>query len=104
MKSLGKRLLFYCSVNMSCVAGKYKLVVIALGSKYLSHILVGENPIVHVVAHHVRIEKIPVTHFHPDSYRFRRAVWNEMLMKFPRPMRTFRIVRPLLIDEGSRVR
>src|ERR1700681_3065225 len=55
LKCFEERLLFYRSVNVSCVAGKYELVVIALGREYAIHMLAGENPIVHIVAHHVRI-------------------------------------------------
>src|SRR5712672_396068 len=90
LQGLGKRLLFYRSVNMSSVAGKHELVVIALGGEYLSHTLVCENPIMHIVAHHVRIQEIAVTNFHPDSYRFGRAVGDEMLVKFPGAVRRLR--------------
>src|ERR1039457_5340795 len=86
---------------MSGIAGKYELVVIALGSEYLRHMLVVENPIVQVVAHHVWIEQIPVTNFHPDSYRLDGAVPDEMLVNLPGPGRGSRIVRPLLVDECS---
>src|SRR6266702_3271174 len=46
LKRFGKRPLLYRSVNVPGVAGKYKLVMIALSGEYLSHMLVGENPIV----------------------------------------------------------
>ncbi|MCU1241582.1 MAG: hypothetical protein JWO71_2308 [Candidatus Acidoferrum typicum] len=52
--------MFHCAVNVLGVAGKYELIVIALGSEYAGNTLVGENPIVHVVAHHVRIHTLSV--------------------------------------------
>src|ERR1039457_4609515 len=101
LKRLGKRLLFHRSVHVSGIAGKYELVVIALGSEYLRRMLVGENPIVQVVAHHVWIEQIPVTNFHPDSYRLDGAFRDEMFVKLPGAVRRPRIVRPLLVYECS---
>src|SRR5438477_3481768 len=63
--------------------------------------LVCENPIVHIVAHHVRIQEIAVTNFHPDSYGLGWAVRDEMLVKLPSTVRRLRIVRPLLVYKCS---
>ena len=86
-QSFGQGLLFHAAVAVPGVAGKNKLVMIALGGQHLGHVLVGEDPIVHVVAHDIRIEKVPVADFHPDSQRLGRAVGDQVFMKFPRAVR-----------------
>src|SRR6266498_4377459 len=101
LQSLGKRLLFRGTIHMPSIAGKDKLVVVALGGEDLRHILVGEDPVVHVVAHHIGIEQIPVPNFHPHSYRLCRTPRDEMLVKFPSAVWSFRTVRPLLINKCS---
>src|SRR6266516_4531848 len=100
---LSQSLLFHCPIDMPGVSGEDELIVIALSRQRLGHVLVGKYPIVHIVAHHVRIEKIAVAHLHPDAYRLGRAAGNKVLMEFPSAVRSFGIGRPLLIDEGPRV-
>ena len=36
----------------------------------LGHVLIGENPIVHIVTQGIHIEIVPVADFHPDSQGF----------------------------------
>jgi len=67
LQRFGKRLLSHGTVDVGGIAGEYELVVVALGGEHFGHTLVGENPIVHVIAHYVRIQQIVVAHFHPDS-------------------------------------
>ena len=66
-QSFGQGLLFDGAVGVPGVTRKYKLIVIAFGGQHSGHILVGQDPVVHVVAHHIGIEIVPVTHFHPDA-------------------------------------
>ena len=66
---------------MAGVAGEDELVVVALGGQHLGHVLVGQHPVVHVVAHDVGVEQVAVADVHPDAERLRRAVrdqrsWN----------------------------
>src|SRR3954454_17368954 len=96
---LGKGLLSHCAIDMPGVASENELVVIALCSKHSGHIFVGENPIMHAVAHDIWIEQIAVANFHPDSDRLGRGVRYEVLVKFPCAMWRLRIVRPLLVHE-----
>ena len=52
----GHCLLFYFIIYVPGVAGKNKLVLITFSGKYFCHILIGEHPIMHVVAHYVWIK------------------------------------------------
>src|SRR5271166_1005255 len=90
-------------VHVSSVAGKNKLVVIALRGQHFGHFLIRQDPVVHVVSHDIRIEKVPTSHLHPDADWLDRAVRNEMLMKLPCAMRALRVIGPLLIYISSRV-
>jgi len=66
-QSLGQGLLFDGAVGVPGVARKDKLIVIALGGEDSGHVLVCQDPIVHVVAHHIGTEIVPVADFHPDA-------------------------------------
>jgi len=57
------------TVDVGGIAGEYELVVVSLGGERFGHTLVGDNPIVHVIAHYVRIRQIAVANFQPDSWR-----------------------------------
>src|SRR5215467_9975545 len=70
---LGERLPHDGAVYMHCVPREYKLVVISLVCENLRGALVCQNPIMHVVAHYVGIEKIFVADFHPNANRLRRT-------------------------------
>ena len=83
----GQRLLFHAAVAVPGVAGEDELVVITLGGQHFGHVLVRDDPIVHVVAHDIRIQKVAVADFHPDSQRLGRAVRDQVFMKFPRAVR-----------------
>jgi hypothetical protein len=63
----------------------------------LSRFFHSYYPIVHVVAHNIRIEKIPVANFYPDSQRPRWAIRDEMFMKFQRAMLGLGVIWPLLV-------
>ena len=92
------------AVYVSGVARKYELIVISLGGERLRHVLVGQNPIVHSVAHHIGIEKIAIAHLHPDPYRFPGILPNEVLVELPGTVWHLRIVRPLLVHKSSGIR
>ena len=66
-QGLGQSLPLHSAVNVPGVAGENKLVMVALCRKRFGHIFVGENPIVHAIAHDVRVKKIPVADFQPDA-------------------------------------
>ena len=80
-----------------------KLVVISLRRQHLSHALVGLDPVVHVVTHGVGVVEIFVANFHPDTDWLPRALRNQMPVEPPSSLRTFRIVRPLLVNVGPRI-
>ncbi len=94
-------LLLHGAVCVTGVASEDELVVIALSGKHLGHVFIGDNPIVHVILHDIRIEIVAVADFHPDAYRFGRRVWDEVFMKFPGTVGSLRIPRPLLVDVGA---
>ena len=64
-EGFGESLRFYGAVGVARVLRKDELIVIAFGGEHLRHVLIGDDPVVHVVAHHIGIEKIAVAHFHP---------------------------------------
>ncbi len=68
--------------------------------QHLGHVLIGENPVVIVVA---RDEIVPVADMHPDPQRLFRTVGNQGFMEVPRAMGSLGVVRPLLIDERAGV-
>src|SRR5580658_10189689 len=88
---------------MPGIAGENKLIMIALVRKNLGHVLVGYDPIMHVIAHDIRIEKILVADFHPNADGFGGTVRNEMFVKFPSAMWDFGVVGPLLIHISPRI-
>ena len=53
-----QRLHPHCAIHVSRILCKHKLVVIPLRCQHLRHALVGLDPVVHVVAHHVGIVEI----------------------------------------------
>ena len=55
-EGFGQCLLFYGAVGVAGVAGEDELIVVALGGEDAGHVLVGDDPVVHVVAHDVGVE------------------------------------------------
>ena len=47
---------------MAGILAKEILVGITLGFENFGHAMVGLDPVVHAVAHHVRVERIIITH------------------------------------------
>src|SRR5437867_1925289 len=103
LERIRKRLLFHTTVDMAGVAGKHKLIVIAFASQNSRHVLAGDDPVVHIVAHDIWIQEIPVSDFHPDPNRLDRTIRDEVLVKFPGAMRCLVAMRPLLIDRRDRI-
>ena len=100
-EGLGEGLLFDGAVAMAGVAGEGELVVIAFVGQGFGGVFVGDDPIVHVVAHDVWVEEVAVADFHPDADRLCGAIGNEVFVKFPGAVRGFGARRPLLIYEGA---
>src|SRR5438477_8610749 len=61
-----KGLLFHIAIDMAGIAGKHKLIAIPFGGESSCHVLAGNDPVVHAVAHDIWIEKISISDFHPD--------------------------------------
>src|ERR1700731_224043 len=99
-----KRLLFHWAITVHRIPGKHKLVVVPFGAENLRNVPAGHDPVVHVVAHDIWIEEIPVSNPQPDSNRLDRAIRDEPLMKFPRTVRRLRAARPLLVHSRDRIR
>jgi len=72
------------AVAVPGVFRKDKLVRIARGSEHPSHVFIGKNPVVIVVAGD---EKIPIANLHPDAQRLLRTVGNQGLMEVPGAVR-----------------
>ena len=74
-KGSGEGLLSDGAIGASGVAGEDELIVVLLGREDLGHVLVGEDPIVHVVAQGVHVEVVAVADFHPDAQGLGRSCW-----------------------------
>src|ERR1700737_649345 len=98
-----KSLLFHAAIDVHGVAGKHELVVIAFGGQNSGHVLAGNDPVVHVVAHDIWIQEISVSDFHPHSNRLDRTIRDQALVKSPCAVRSLRTMWPLLIYRGDRV-
>src|SRR5271157_1923581 len=96
----GQGLCLDAAVAVASVFRKDKLVRIPLGGQSLGHALIGEDPVVIVVAGD---EKISIADIHPDAQRLLRAVGNEGFMELPCAVRGLGVVRPLLVHEGTRL-
>ena len=88
---------------MACVACEDELIVVTLGCECARHVLVRKDPVVHVVAHGVRVEQVVVAYFHPDAYRLGGRVRDEVLRELKGAVRGLWVVRPLLVDVGAGV-
>ena len=95
--------MFGGAVGVASVADEDELVVVALIGEDFGHSLVGDHPIMHVVAHNIWVEEVAVAYLHPDSQWLGRSVWNEVFVKLPCAIRGFRVIRPLLVDVGAGV-
>jgi hypothetical protein len=63
---------------------------------------VGEDPVVHVVAHDVGVEEVAVADVHPDAEGLSsRAVGDEGFVEAPGAERGFGVPGPLLVDVGA---
>ena len=96
----GQGLCLHGAVAVPSVFRKDKLVRIPLVGQSLGHALIGEDPVVIVVAGD---KKISIADIHPDAQRLLRAVGNEGFMELPCAVRGLGVVRPLLVHEGARV-
>ena len=77
------------------------LVVIALGLKDLGHAVIGFDPVMHAVAHDVRVVVVAVADGHVEADGLGLALRNEGLVEIPRAARDLGIERPLLVDERA---
>ena len=75
--------------------------MVAFGSQHSGHVLIGDDPVVHVVAHDIRIEKVPVANLHPNAYGLSRRVRDQMFVELPGAVRSFGVGRPLLVHIGA---
>src|SRR5580698_6596890 len=103
-EGFGQGLQLCCVVHVAGVDGENILVVIALCGEDFGHLLVGEDPVVHVVAHGIGVVEVLVADFHPDANGFGRRVGNEVLVELPCAVGIGGKGRPLLVDEGAGVR
>src|SRR6267378_4508587 len=69
----GQRLCLHAAVAVHSVLRKDKLVRIPLGGQSLDHALIGQDPVVIVVAGN---ENVSIADVHPDAQRLLRAVGN----------------------------
>ncbi len=63
--------------------------------------MVGLNPIVHAIAHDIRVKIVPIAHGEKDTKRFFGAVGDDSLMKIPGATGCLRVERPLLIHKRA---
>src|SRR5690349_19645114 len=100
LEGFRKGLLFHCAIGVPGVAREDELVVIAFGGQHPGHVLVGQHPVVIVVA---RAQIIPVAYFHPDAYRLHRAVRNQVFVELPGAVGRLGIRGPLLVHVSAGV-
>ena len=102
-EGFGQGLLFDGVVGVAGVAGEDELVVVAAGGEDAGHVFVGEDPVVHVVAHGVGIEEVAVAYFHPEADGLAGGVGDEGAVELPCSAGGVGVGWPLLVDEGSGV-
>ncbi len=90
-------------IDVARIFGEDELIVIAPRSEYAGHAFVGQDPVVHVVAHDVGVEEIAVAYLHPDSDGFGGSIGDEVLVELPCAVRGGRVGGPLLVDVGAGV-
>ena len=103
LEGFGEGLSFDCVVYVAGVASEHELVRIVLGGEDAGHVFVGDDPVVHVVAHDVGVVEVAVSYFKPETERLARRVGDQGLMEAPGALRSFGVPGPLLIDVGSGV-
>ena len=96
-------MLFDAAFAMAAVAGEDELVGVTFGRECFGHVFVGDNPVMHIVAHSVWIVEIAVANMEPDAQRLFRALGDQVFVIFPRAVRGLGVVRPLLVYERPRV-
>src|SRR5512139_4078007 len=97
LERLGQRLLDDPAVAVTGGQREDVLVRVAPGLERRRHAVVGLHPVVHAVAHHVRIVEVAVPDVHPDPEGLARARRDERLVVAPRAARRPRVEGPLLV-------
>src|SRR3954453_23655083 len=87
-----------------CPAAEEVMILVVLSLQHFGHAVVGLDPVVHPVPHHVGIQQIRVADREEDPDRLLRAVGDERLVKAPGPVRVLRVERPRLVHERARGR
>ncbi len=64
-------------VYVAGVAGEDELVGVVFGGEDAGHVFVGDDPVVHVVAHEVGVVEVAVAYFKPKAERLARGVGDE---------------------------
>ena len=80
---------------------KQVLIFIPLGLEHFSHAVIGFYPVVHAVAHDIRVEQVPVADGDEQSDGFPGAAGNERFVKAPRAVGHPGIEWPLLVHERA---
>ena len=96
-------MLFYGVVDVAGVLGEDELVAIALGGERFGHQFVGDDPVVHVVAHDVGAVEVAIADFHPKTDGLGRRGGDEVLVELPCAVRGLGVGGPLLVDVGAGV-
>ena len=73
---MGQELNLGVADPMTGILAKKILVGITLGFQDFSHAMVGLDPVVHAVAHHIRVERIIITHRKEQTDGFLLALGN----------------------------
>src|SRR5580704_10222408 len=67
-------------VGVAGVACEDKLIRVVFSGEDARHVLVGDDPVVHVVAHEVVVEQIAVADLHPDAEWLARGLRDQVLV------------------------
>ena len=90
-------------VDVVGVAGEDELVVVSPGGQGLGHVLIGEDPVMHAIAHDVGIVEIAVADLQPDTDVLAGRVGDEPGVEVPGAAGHFGVPGPLLVDVGAGV-
>ncbi len=95
-EGFGESLLLDRVVYVAGVAGEEELVGVVFGGEDVGHVFVGYYPVVHVVAHGVRVVEVAVAYFEPETERLAAGFGDERLVEAPGALRGFGAPGPLL--------
>ena len=69
LQRLRQRVEAHRPVAMTRVQCEHVLIVVLPALQRRGHAVIGGNPVMHVIAHDIRVQQVPIPHLHPDANR-----------------------------------